>query len=88
MPGKTRQPTEVILTYRVPVYVVVRDGDDGAGPQVDKVVVDDEVSFDGNRDVARNDSGEVIPNDDPAVAAAMAIVQTGDERWPSWGFGW
>ena len=79
MPRKNRQPTEVVLTYRVPVYVVVRDDDDGAGPQVDKVVVDDEVSFDdGNRDVARNDSGEVIPNDDPAVAVAIAIVQTGD----------
>ena len=36
--------TEVVLTYLLPVYVVVRN--EGGGAYVEKVVVDDEASFD------------------------------------------
>jgi hypothetical protein len=85
--------TEVVLTYLIPVYVVVRNDGDGKGPRVDKVVVDDEASFDlGNRKCARVDSGRLLPMGDPAVVEAIGVVEKPrpqfEVEWPAWGFGW
>lgn len=86
--------TEVVLTYLLPVYVVVRN--EGGGAYVEKVVVDDEASFDeGSRRKARNDSGAILDRVLPAVAEAIALVEPSHPDhpaaaadWPSWEFGW
>jgi hypothetical protein len=81
--------TEVILTYHVPIYVVVRNDRDGTGPHVTKVVVDDECNFDNeNRRCARNDQGALLPMGNRAVAAAINLIENGNSEWPSWEFGW
>jgi hypothetical protein len=88
--------TEVVLTYHLPVYVVVRNDGDGQGAYVTKVVVDDEASFDmHSRKCARNDSGRLLPLGDRAVVEAIALIEPthpdhpDEEReWPGWEFGW
>jgi hypothetical protein len=38
-------PTEVTIQYLIPLYVVVRNEGDGEGPQIAKVVIDDEADL-------------------------------------------
>ena len=79
-------PTEIHLTYLVPLCVVVRH--DGDGPCIARVVVDDEIDL--NRGEAYTARGELLPHDDPAVIEAKHLVELhpGEADWPAWEFGW
>ena len=79
-------PTEVHLAYMVPVYVVVCN--DGDGPRITKVVVDDEADL--NRGEACDANGEKLPHDDPVVVEAKTLVEIHPSQadWPAWEFGW
>jgi hypothetical protein len=81
-----RMPTEVHLTYRVPVCVVVRN--DSNGPRITRVVVDDEADL--NCGEAYTCRGEPLPYDAPVVIEAKRLVELhpGDADWPAWEFGW
>jgi hypothetical protein len=70
----------------VPVYVVVCN--DGDGPQITKVVVDDEADL--NRGEAFDANGEPLPHDDPSVIEAKTLVEIhpGQADWPAREFGW
>ncbi len=87
----TFEATEVVITYLIPVYVVVSN--DGSGPSVTRVAVDDGVSFDlGNRKCARNDRGELLPLGDRDVMEAIELIEKPrpqfEVEWPAWEFGW
>ena len=79
-------PTKVHLAYLVPVYVVVRNDDDG--PQITKVVVGDEADL--NRGDAYDANGEPLPHNDPSVIEAKTLVEIHPSQadWPAWEFGW
>ena len=79
--------TEVTIEYLVPVYVVVRNEGDGEGPQIVKVVVNDETEFADGKGYTPN--GEPLPVDDPVVIEARELIERDPSAiWPGWEFGW
>jgi hypothetical protein len=90
---KKATPTAVFLTYLVPLIVEVRNDQDGRGPYIESVHVDDEGPIgDHNRHSVTNDAGQTLATTgddvDPAVPEAIKFVQENDhEDWPAWRFG-
>jgi hypothetical protein len=79
-------PTEVHLPYLVPVCVVVSN--DGDGPRIARVVVNDKADL--NRGEAYTTAGEPLSHSDPAIVEAKHLVELhpGEADWPAWEFGW
>ncbi|HEV8029656.1 MAG TPA: hypothetical protein VGP42_01425 [Stellaceae bacterium] len=79
-------PTEVHLPYLVPVCVVVSN--DGDGPRIARVVVNDKADL--NRGEAYTAAGEPLSHSDPAIVEAKHLVELhpGEADWPAWEFGW
>lgn len=84
----TTKATEVVLTYMVPVFVVVRNEGDNQGPYIKKVVVYDETDCFGEDPTHRHNQLDELPPDDPAAIEAVNLIKDGLCEWPSWQFGW
>jgi hypothetical protein len=79
-------PIEVHLTYLVPVCVVVHN--DGAGPRISRVLVNDAEELKSGE--AYSADGEMLRYDDPTVIEAKNLVELHAQqaKWPAWEFGW
>ncbi len=93
MPRGKKGLDEVVIEYRVPVYVVVRDDHDGSGPAIRRVVVNDEVDLiAGKIFVEDAEQGPVfvpLSSYDQFMKAARRLVEEDNgAEWPAWEFGW
>ena len=82
-------PTEVTIEYLIPLYIVVRN--EGDGPRIAKVIVDDEadLSAPSANEGAYTPEGDRLEPFNAVVGEARQLIECdGSAEWPGWEFGW